>query len=407
MKRNPERTAWLILSISFFICIGLAILTPLGIRQYVFNSHIEQEVTLNVQRGSLSVTLGGLGEPKYTAEDRSDISAQTVVATNDTAGRLVMRPAQKDGILLTTVQLYDDTEVVFSSAHSPRFSISHLPHETVLEVKRGRVRINVFDSENRSTIAEVYTPYGSTTLTEGSYEVKVNGDAMEVIVRAGKADVENNVGQSMLLRQSRRAVVDGEQILPLPTARNLVDNGDFQESLENGWVRYSEQSDPQQPPGKVDIVINEGQKVANFYRDGQNHAEVGLRQEIDYDVRDFTFLELRLVALRVIQQDITGFGGCGYLSSECPIIVAINYKDINNTDRQWRHGFYTGEPAPDWPLHPWTEKISRGNWHTYESGNLMEELSKTPPAFIKALTIYASGHSFHAMATEVELLARE
>jgi hypothetical protein len=37
----------------------------------------------------------------------------------------------------------------------------------------------------------------------------------------------------------------------------------------------------------------------------------------------------------------------------------------------------------------------------------MEELADTPPALIKSLTIYASGHSFHAMVTEVELLAQE
>jgi len=38
---------------------------------------------------------------------------------------------------------------------------------------------------------------------------------------------------------------------------------------------------------------------------------------------------------------------------------------------------------------------------------LMEELAEAPPASIKQLTIYASGHSFNAMVTEVELLAQE
>jgi hypothetical protein len=37
----------------------------------------------------------------------------------------------------------------------------------------------------------------------------------------------------------------------------------------------------------------------------------------------------------------------------------------------------------------------------------MEELSGTPPALIKSVSIYASGHSFDAMVMEVELLAQE
>ena len=55
----------------------------------------------------------------------------------------------------------------------------------------------------------------------------------------------------------------------------------------------------------------------------------------------------------------------------------------------------------------WAEPVQEGNWQTYDSGNLMEELTEAPPALIKSLVIYASGHSFHAMVTEVELLAQE
>ena len=55
----------------------------------------------------------------------------------------------------------------------------------------------------------------------------------------------------------------------------------------------------------------------------------------------------------------------------------------------------------------WAEQVQPGNWQTYDSGNLMEELTDTPPAIIKSLTIYASGHSFDAMVTEVDLLTQE
>jgi len=409
MRRNPERLAWIVLLISFFTCVSLAILVPLGIRWYVLNASIRQKVTLEVQRPPLSVTLAGRGEPVAIAEDREDIPERTIIATKEsTDGRAVMYASQADDpIIIATAKLYYNTEVVLSSARSPRFPASRLPHKVVLEVKAGRVRVNVYNDDDRSTVVEVHTPHGTATLTEGSYEVKVNTTATEITVRDGQAEVANNADEVIPLRQAERAIVDDEQIVgPLTAARNLIVNGDFKYPLGKGWSSYGEQTDPQQPPGSVNIVTDEGQEVANFYRDGSNHAEVDIRQEINYDVRDFTSLELHL-AVRIIYQNILGFGGCGYLSSECPIIVLIDYKDIHGTDRQWRHGFYTGEPAPDWPLYPWTEQISLGNWQTYDSDNLIEALADAPPAIIKSLTIYASGHSFNAMVTEVELWAQE
>jgi hypothetical protein len=405
MRKNPERLAWGVLLTSFFVCIGLAVAIPIGTRHYVLYARVGQNVTLEVQRGPLSVTLAGRGAPIAIDEERDEIPQRTVVSTGSTAGRLVMHTPQADGLVIATAQLYDNTEVVLLSARSPRFSASRLPHKVTLEVRAGRVRINVSSDSSRSTVVEVHTPHGTAILAEGSYEVKVNGTTMEITVRDGQAGVTNNTEHTVPLGPAERAVIDGQQIAgPLPAARNLIVNGDFQAPLKNGWTSYSEQKE--EPPGSANIVADKGREVANFYRSGINHAEVGIRQEIDYDVRDFAFLELHL-AMYIVEENITGYGGCGTLSSECPIIVLIDYKDIHGTDRQWRHGFYIGEPAPDWLLYPWTEQIPQGKWQTYDSGNLMQELADTPPAIIKRLTIYASGHSFHAMVTEVEMLAQE
>lgn len=415
MRNNPERLAWVVLLTSFFICIGSAVAVPLGVRHYILYARVSQNVTLEVQRGPLRVTLAGRGEPVAIDEERNDIPERTIVATDATAGRLVMQaPVDRadrsgrtrsaaGGPVIATVQLYDDTTAVLSSARSPRFSVSHLPHQVTLEVETGRVRISVSSDDGRPTVVEVRTPHGAATLAEGSYEVKVNATT-EVTVRYGQADVARN-DLVMRLEPDKRAIINDEQIIgPLPAARNLIANGDFQAPLGDRWASYNEQKE--EPPGSVSIVTDEGREVANFYRSGSNWAEVGIRQEINYDVRDFAFIELRL-AVRIVYEDIAGYAGCGTLSSECPIIVLIDYKDIHDTDRQWRHGFYIGESAPDWLLHPWTEQILPGSWQTYDSGNLMEELADTPPAIIKQLTVYASGHSFHAMVTEMELLAQE
>jgi hypothetical protein len=412
MRGNPERLAWIVLLASFFTCIGLTVAVPLGTRYYILHARVSQNVALEVQRAPLRVTLAGRGEPVAIDEQRDDIPERTIVATDATAGRLVMHAPQPEHPVIAIVQLYDNTEVVLSSARSPGFAASRLPHEVVLAVSAGRVRISVSNASDRPTVVEVHTPHGAATLAEGSYEVKVNGTAMETTVRNGQAEVASNANAVMPLGPAERAIVrgepaDGQIVAPLPAARDLLANSDFQAPLDDGWTSYSDQTDPEQPAGSVSIVTDAGREVVDFYRSGSNHAEVGIRQEINnYDVRDFTWLEIHL-AVNIISQDIAGFGGCGYLGSECPIIVRLDYKDIYGTDREWLHGFYTGEPADDWPINWWAEQVQPGSWQTYDSGNLMEELSETPPAVIKRLTIYASGHSFHAMVTDVDLLAQE
>ena len=407
MRHNPEWLAWAIVITSFCAFLALVIAIPLGVRAYILGGQVRQSVTLEVQRGPLRATMAGQGIPVAVGENLDEIPERTVVATDSTSGRLVMRALRADGPVVVTVQVYDNTEVVLSSARSPRFSASRLPHRVALEVRAGRVRIIVSDDGSRPAIVDVNAPQGAASLSTGSYEVKVNENRMEVTVRSGQANVTNDAKEVVSLGQAERAIVEKEQIAgPLPGARNLIVNGGFQAPLEVDWSTYDTQTDPQQPRARAGIAHDQGRDVVDFYRDASNHAEVGITQEIHYDVRDFSFLELHL-AVRISSQDIAGFGGCGYLSSECPIIVVIQYKDIHGSDHDWLHGFYTGEPAEGWLLHPWTERVPLRTWHTYDSGNLMVQLVDTPPAVIERVTIYASGHSFHAQVTEVELLAQE
>jgi hypothetical protein len=404
MSKNPQRLAWAILLASFFVCVGVIVGTPLGVRQYVLHAQATQNVTLEVQQGPLRVTLAGRDVPIAVTEAYDDLLEGTVVATDATAGRLVIETAHAADSILAAVQLYNDTEVILSEARSPRFSASRQPHRVVLKVGAGRVRVSIPGQETRSTVVEVPTPHGTIFLTEGSYEVKVDRTGMEVTVREGRAELVNSSEPALSLAPDQRAAVEeGEVTGPLPATRNLITNGKFETSLAEGWVSYRKQDDPL---GTVHIVTDDGRKAANFYRSGSGHGEVGIHQEIDYPVRDFTYLELRL-AVNVISEHIAGFQGCGTLSSECPIIVRIDYKDIYGNDHEWLHGFYIGEPAEDWLLFPWTEQLPAKTWQTFESGNLMEQLADTPPARLKKLTVYASGHSFHAMVTQVELLAQE
>ena len=414
MRRNPERLAWIVLLFSFFTCVSLVVAVPLGIRWYVLNASVRQEVALEVQRPPLSVTLAGRGEPVAIAQDRDDIPERTVVDTDATSGRLVMHASQDDPVIIAAVQLYHDTEVVLSSARSPRFPASSLPHKVVLEMRVGHVRISVPGHEERPTVVEVHTPHGAATLTEGNYEVKVN-TTTEVTVRDGQADVISN-GLVVRLGPVERATMSDERIVgPRPAAHNLITNGDFQALLEDGWTSYNKGIEIEdEPEGQVQRTEIEGQPAVVIGREGEGHAETGISQQLDADIRDFDFLQLYLL-LRIEEHNVPV---CGTYGSECPVMVRIDYRDAYGADREWLQGFYSlpdtstpGNPhvCVTCSMRPEHVKVLEDTWYPYVSPNLIALLSQDgqAPILIESITVYASGHTYSSAIAEVELIGQE
>ncbi len=411
MRRNPERLAWIVLLLSFFTCVGLVVAVPLGIRWYVLNASVRQEVALEVQQPPLSVTLPGRGEAVAIAQDRDDIPERTVVDTDATSGRLVMHAPQDDPVIIATVQFYHDTKVVLSSARSPRFPASSLPHKVVLEMKAGHVRISVPDHQERPTVVEVHTPHGAATLTEGNYEVKVN-TTTEVTVRSGQADVISN-GLVVRLGPVERATMSDERIVgPRPAARNLITNGDFQAPLEDGWKSYNKGIEIEgEPEGQVQRTEIEDHLAVVIEREGEGHIETGISQQLDADIRDFSFLRLHLL-LRIEEHDVPV---CGSQGTECPVMVRIIYKDADGADREWLQGFYslldTSTPGNEpfcrtCPIPYKHIHVPEDTWYPYDSDNLVPLLSRDGqvPILIKSITIYASGHTYSSAIAEVELI---
>ena len=418
MRKNPERLAWVILLTSFFVCIGLAIAVPLGVRHYILYARVSQNVTLEVQRGPLRVTLAGQGEPVAIDKDRGDVPERTIVATDATAGRLVMYASQANGPIIATAQLYDNTEVVLSSARSPRFPASHLPHKVTLGVRVGRVRINVSSDDGRSTVVTVQTPHGTTTLIEGTYWINVNRTTTEITVRDGQAHASNNAGRFISLSPAERAILaeDGQIVGPLPAARNLILNSDLAAPLDKDWVSYSKDIQIEgESGGKVERTEIEGRPAIVIKRRGTGHAETGISQQLNTDVRDFSFLQLHLL-LHIEDHNVPV---CGSLGSECPVMVRIDYKDADGADQQWLQGFYSlpDTSIPGNPPFCVTCAIRNDHiqvpentwWYPYDSDNLIPLLSQDgkAPTVINSITVYASGHTYQSIIAEVELIGKE
>jgi hypothetical protein len=161
------------------------------------------------------------------------------------------------------------------------------------------------------------------------------------------------------------------------------------------------------PPG-VEIAETGGRRAVRLFRregDEGNHTEVAIQQRLDRDVRDFSRLEISMDVLL----DYQDLPGGGLLSSEFPIIVRLDYKDLWGNDKFWTHGFYyqnvAGYPvAPDPWGRPSGEQVPQGVWYPYESGNLIELLGDNAPAQIAGLTVYASGWNYDSLVSEIQLI---
>lgn len=404
MIHSRERLAWTILLLSFALCVASAIGGPVGVRQFIQTARMQQDALLEPQQGTPRLQRRGQGPVVALVGPTWDVPPGSVVTTDESARSLLTLYAPGgEQVPVATIQMYGDTTVSLISARSPRFKSSPLPHEVVITVPSGRVRATVIPAGGRPTQVEIRTPHVSATLEEGSFEVRVHPTYSELSARSGRARIETSDGDDLVLVASQRVLARSgpESLEVLPAERNLLVNGDFRAPLEQGWEVYHKDVQ-QEPPGSVHVEDFGGRRVARFTRSGEGHAEVGIRQEVQYDVRDFSSLTLHLNVL-ILDQSLPG---CGSLGSECPILVRIDYKDIDGTDRTWYHGFYSVEKAPQDLLNPWDERIPPRIWYAYDSGNLVQEFD-APPALIKTVWIYASGWSFDAMVTEVELLAQE
>jgi hypothetical protein len=152
-----------------------------------------------------------------------------------------------------------------------------------------------------------------------------------------------------------------------------------------------------------------------FARVGVGHADAGLRQVVEQDITDYESLQV-LLWFQVIDQSLEV---CGQQGSECPLILRIDYVDVNGVTQVWQQGFYaigtiSSNATPDICVScapPLNEhiRIPFNQLVFYESQNLLEQLGQQNilPRQIKNVTLVASGHTFDVELVELALMARE
>jgi hypothetical protein len=409
MRRNPERLAWTVVLVSLFMCIGLAVSVPLAVGSIVNDSSETVVITLDVQQGTALLQRAGSTDKIGVTTSFPNVPEGASIRADETVQALLTIRSPHDNSILETVQIYGSTDLEIVRARAPRFQMSTRPYQLDLSTNIGRVRVNVAGNGGRPIEATLTTPQAHAALHEGSYAFEVSNDETQVTVRDGSALVSAQGVVQEVTPPGRTVVkLNGPPSGVLSPERNLVTNGNFRLPLEGTWEIYNDLQNSREQPGTVTIQTVGGQRSAVFERQGEYHAETGMRQNINKNVRDFASLRLHFI-VRVFEQDVPV---CGQAGSECPMMVRLDYKDQDGTDRSFLQGFYA---QPDGsganPTYNTTsgsrnehQRILSNRSFTYDSVNLMDTLK---PAQITTITFYASGHSYRSSVTEVELLGEQ
>ena len=404
LDRNPERIAWTTLVVAFSVFALLAVTVPLSIRWYLFYATEPLTAELSPIEGT-PLMWPSADQEAIGVTDRREIGENTRVRSEESSSAmLTIGLEQRSEAVLASVHLYSNGELALRTVSQPRFGLSPEPYRVELQVIEGWARISVVQPASRPLDVVINTPHCRVELAAGSYSVQVSEIETEVAVRYGEANVMA-AGEVVVAGLGERTNVERGQApaLPIPAARNLISNGNFTDSLAPAWQVDTYQQRPGVTAGTAEIASKEGRRGVYFSRRGEEgiHTETGISQVLDQDVEDFDFLNLRL-DVQLMYQSLPGGG---YLSSEFPLMVRLDYTDIYGREQFWVHGFYSRDPEEDWPILD-GERIPEFIWYPYESGNLVQLLQTTRPVRINSIRIYASGHNYESMASEVGLTAR-
>ncbi|MBN1249698.1 MAG: hypothetical protein JXC32_18695 [Anaerolineae bacterium] len=415
MLKRTEGLAWLVLLLSFFTCITLAIGIPLATRWFVLNSTRPLTIVLEPRGGTITYRAPG-SSTTFVVESTTEVEPRGEITLEaDGDALLLFYHPDQDEAPIGTIQLYNRTSLVVGNATTPRFGASPKAHHLELQVAQALNMRPSLTGNGRAVVSRIITPQGPIVLERGYFHLIIEQTRSELTVRSGRASVADpNTGESLVLVPLQRTQITDEGLGDIFVGeRDLLRtrNGDFGEPLANYWVVYSDAGRDEDNTGTVrQSQLEDGTQYVYFSRAGENWAEVGIRQEINQDIREIS--SLRVTArFRVDTQTLPV---CGSLGTECPVMIRIEFVDSSGGVREWIQGFYAreGENDPlcqrcEWKaLH---QKIPLDVWYDYDSDDLLPLLRERgiSPVAIHAVEVYASGWIFGAGISELAILVGE
>ncbi len=402
-RERPERVAWIVLLGSFALFLIVLIGIPLGLRDLYHSAAVKQSLRFETTIGTVLLYPPRSDQPIALTGRRDGIAEGSRLETRGAAtqGGLGLPATSQSDELMGTILLYPNTSLEILRSRRPYFAGSNEPYTVRLRILEGQVRLFTKSALDRQVEVQIETPHGEALLEEGNYALLVNPESTEVVVKQGLARVSQPEQDTMVIEPGLRSwlLEDGTTLPPVPAEHNLLRDGAFVGPLGQDWEDYFDP--PYTTPGTVAFLEQDGRQVARFHRIGEDgiHTEVGIRQFVNEAVHSYDSLVIRLD----VKLNWQTLAGAGEKSSEFPLRVEMTYTDIYGKVETWGWGFFNTDPRPDYPLFG-GEQIELFTWHSFESGNLIEELEATRPARIDSIRVYASGWNYESFASDVGLI---
>lgn len=420
MFSNPGRLAWITVLVALAIFCSLCAGTILLGRWIVFESPTSLNTTVVVARGIVR-----LDEPDTPDEKAvripTGIGNRDRVST-DTASQGYLAfadPYSNDTI--ATVMFRSDSSVQMISATRPRFSLSDNPYVIRLKDAQGRLEVWIRPDLEREIRLDIESENGRVRLGEsGTYLLSVAPAFLKVTPLEGSAALIGNNEQAYHITRGSEAVLYRDSPIASIYAGpiELLPNSSLETADKAEWpvewrcAYYPSPDNPNGPPGEVRFKTTDGLSVAHITRlapdpgPGGEGCEQSLGGQTGLNVEQYEAVRLR-VKMQIHHQDLSA---CGVLGSECPVMLYMEYIDRYGNERLWYHGFYAeytlnvGRTRCDSCLEE-HERLQKDAWYTYEIDLLTDLPEDLRPSVIKLVKVYAGGHQFDVMLSDVSLLA--
>jgi hypothetical protein len=326
----------------------------------------------------------------------------------------------------STVEVTEDTIVRIARMRSSRFL--NRTKLVVLEPERGTIYVGMAPRGDYS-ISEITAKIGDLQVTmsdepggheSGAYLVEVRDEppgadlteqTVRVAVLHGAATITRASDATRLEANQQMLVVPDEPFGDVTSvSRELVVNGNFSHGL-SGWIEFEQSS--QRFAGDsagtlVELVqdettLGEG-VVVELIKPGDwdNVAQIGIRQRVGKTLRVHTSLLLSFETRIVSQKPSVDSGG----GTEFPLVIQIDYVDVDGHEQTWTHGYYALEDADEVRHIPQqvATKVDLDRWQRIFFD--LRGLSPLPKQ-ITSIVLYASGEHYQTRVANVSLTTSE
>lgn len=430
---ETNQIAWVVLLTSFSVFCSICVGFSFGIQFFFFRSTIPMTVSVGVSRGSVGLVRTDLSE-SFEVDGRFLSPGDMVLTDSQSQAVVSLRNSDENNELIASVTLKNNSALVISEAIQPRFDWIGRNYQMMLTANRGEFDIFVPDDLNRDISLSVILPERNVidVGNSGSYTISVRDDEIRLDTQQGQAAF------LPMERQNSRSVVSGQRgiyeietgaVLVEPGYEDLVGNSSFIEPPSLGFTGSSQittlpvigtwhcsDRTLSVPRGDFQSLYFDGQPTVHLIR-GQNarsHGETACIQpfgpsgQVGLRVDAYSYLEVR--AKFMIEYH--SLDACGEQGSECPLMLLMDYVDVDGDSNQWFHGFYSKlESRSDYPstcvsCQQEHKRINDSVWYTFESGNLFSLLPpERRPASILNIRFYASGHEYDVYMSGLSLFA--